>query len=784
MTTADTADPTLVDVPPPQPPGSGLPPGVVHAWERFRSIDNRLQAAIAVGALAALYAIAYNLPGSGPWLKDNAPFGVILLGLVFGAVTAFDAIGLILIYRANRFINFAYAAPGAMVGLIGVGLITQRGWSYWVVLPLCVVAGVLVGGIVELVVIRRFWTASRLVLTVASIGLAQLLGGLGYLIAKNPPIRFIGLTGGFSSPWHLKFSIGPVTFGGDQMLIVLIVPFVLVGLGWFLLRTDSGMAVRAAAENSDRALLLGIPIRRLSTLVWMIAGGLAALAFILKAPFTGVSPAAAQGVAATTLLPGLAAAVVARMESMPVAVGAALALGIMDQLVRWNSSSPSFVWVVYLLVILAALLLQRDKLSRAFDGSGSSWSSIGSVKPIPRELRRLPEIRIGRAVVGLAVLAGLIWIPATWSASNQFLSAIAVVWGIVAVSLVILTGWAGNISLGQFAIVGVGAAVAGKLVMDHNLDFFVVMLVAAAVGALLSLLIGLPALRIRGLFLAVTTLALAEAFNDYFLNPVNTLGGLKFDRLIPDAVDRPVIWNRFDMNSNYTAYLVCLVFLALAIGAARGVRRSRGGRVLIATRDNERAASSASVSTTTAKLVGFVMSGAIAGGAGGLYVLLLKQLGTNSVPATDSLSVFSYAVIGGLGSIAGALAGVFFFKYLETVQALGDLRNFITGFVLLIVLYVIPGGIGQIIFNVRDRALRMVAKRRGIVVPSLVADRRDGDSGSVEHAADETSMLAGALSGSSPPPPPPPPPPGAAGDGAGQPSDREPVGAGKPSAPR
>ncbi|HVX16762.1 MAG TPA: ABC transporter permease [Acidimicrobiales bacterium] len=778
------AQPTEVDVPllASPPPDNGLPPGLVDGWRRYRGLDNRLQAAIALGAVAALYAIFYNLPGSGPWLSDKAPFGIIVLGLVLGAITAFDAVGLILIYRANRFINFAYAAPGAMVGMIGVGLITVHHWSYWTVFPLAIAAGILVGGLVELIVIRRFWNSSRLVLTVASIGLAQLLGGMGFLIAKQ--IGFIGLTGGFSSPITWEFNLGPATFHGDQVLILLVVPWVLIGLGWFLLKTDSGMAVRAAAENSDRALLLGIPIRRLSTLVWMIAGGLATLAFILKAPSAGVNPAAAQGVAATALLPGLAAAVLARMESMPVAVAAGLALGVMEQLVQWNSSSPTFVWVMYLLVILVALLAQRGKLSRAFDGSGSSWSSIGNVKPIPRELRRLPEVRIGRGVVIVLTVAALIWVPATWSASNQLLAAIAIVWAMVAVSLVVLTGWAGNISLGQFAIVGVGAAVAGKLVMDHNLDFFLVMLVAAAVGALLSLLVGLPALRIRGLFLAVTTLALAEAFNDYFLNPVNSFGSLKFDRLIPNDVNRPVIWNRFDMAGNYTAYLVCLAFLFIAIGAARGVRKARGGRVLIATRDNERAASSASVSTSTAKLVGFVMSGAIAGAGGGLYVLLLNQLGSGSVPSADSLSVFSYAVIGGLGSIAGALAGVFFFKYLETVHALGDLRNFITGFVLLIVLYVIPGGIGQIIFNVRDRLLRYVAQRRGIVVPSLLADRRDDDEGVVRGAADEVSMLAGALAAEPParaprgaPPPPPPPPPASE-------AERETVGAGKPSAPR
>ena len=732
--------------PPPSRPSGGF--DLESVWLRFRDLDTRLQAVLWLLLAVATYAILYQLPGTGPWLQQKAPFGVIVLGLVFGTINAFDAIGLILIYRANRFINFAYAAPGAMVGLIGVGLITVHHWSYWTVLPLCVAAGIVVGALVEFIVIRRFWNASRLVVTVASIGLAQLLGGIGFLGAKK--IKFVALIGGFSSPVQTHFNLGVVRFGGDQVLIMFVVPWVLIALGWFLLKTDAGMAVRAAAENSDRALLLGIPIRRLSTLVWAIAGGLAALAFILKAPFTGVSPASAQGVAATALLPGLAAAVVARMESMPVAVGAGLALGVMEQIVHWNTTgTPTVVWVIYLLVILVALLAQSGKLSRAHDGSGSSWSAIGSVKPIPAELQRLPEVQIGRAVVLAAVVAAFVGIPAAWSDSNQLLAGFAVVWALVAVSLVVLTGWAGNISLGQFAVVGVGATLAGKLIADHHTDFFLVILAAAAVGALISLVIGLPALRIKGLFLAVTTLALAVAFDSYFLNQNNTLGPLKFKNFIPSDVPRPIILKRFDMNHDYTAYVVCLCFLAIAIVLARGVRQARGGRVLIATRDNERAAASASVSITSTKLAGFVLAGAIAGAAGGLYVVLLGAMNPGTVPPADSLTVFSYAVIGGLGSITGALSGVFFFKYLETVHALGDLRQFITGFILLIVLYVIPGGIGQIIFNLRDRVLRKVAERRGIIVPSLLADRRDAEDDDSDQPANEVSLLAGALGGSS-----------------------------------
>src|SRR5205814_5339867 len=148
-------------------------------------------------------------------------------------------------------------------------------------------------------------------------------------------------------------------------MIVAIVPVVIIALTWFLLRTDAGIGVRAAAENQDRALLLGIPVRRLSTYVWLIAGGLAALTYMLQAPFAGVKPGVASN-GPTVLLPLLAAAVVARMDSLPMAFVAGVGLGVMEQVVRWNSAeSPSVIYVFYLVVIVAALLLQRGKLSRA-----------------------------------------------------------------------------------------------------------------------------------------------------------------------------------------------------------------------------------------------------------------------------------------------------------------------------------------------------------------------------------------------------------------------------------
>src|SRR5690606_16076748 len=146
------------------------------------------------------------------------------------------------------------------------------------------------------------------------------------------------------------------------------------------------------------------------------------------------------------LLPALAAAVVARMESLPVAFFAGIGLGIMEAVIGWNTpGTPTIQYVAFLVVILAALLLQPGQPSRAQEGAGSTWSSLGLLKPTPIELRNLPEVAwTRRGVLALVVLA-MVLVPGGWTASNQYLAAVAIVWAMAAVALVILTGWGGHI---------------------------------------------------------------------------------------------------------------------------------------------------------------------------------------------------------------------------------------------------------------------------------------------------------------------------------------------------
>jgi branched-chain amino acid transport system permease protein len=227
---------------------------------------------------------------------------------------------------------------------------------------------------------------------------------------------------------------------------------------------------------------------------------------------------------------------------------------------------------------------------------------------------------------------------------------------------------------------------------------------------------------------------------------------------VPDAIDRPVLFKRFDMDSEWVTFYFCLGAVLLAGAVVRAMRRSRAGRVMIATRDNDRAADAMAVPTTKVKLQTFVFAGALAGLAGGLYVLVLAGSGQGTFKPTMSLEVFSFAVIGGLGSVAGATAGVFFFRLLDFVLAenfsgpvAAILRLSLTGGGLLFILYFLPGGLWQFVQRQRDRYLRWVADRRGLLVPSLVADRREGgdEPGADEDKpTDETAVIAGALGGS------------------------------------
>src|SRR5205814_5281391 len=339
------------------------------------------------------------------------------------------------------------------------------------------------------------------------------------------------------------FTIHPVLFDGNALFIVVVAALVVAGLTVCFRAADVGVAIRASAENADRATLLGISVNRLSSVVWILAAVLSALAVFLRIPIVGIPVGADIG--PFVLLYALAAAVIARMESFSVALVAGVAIGVIEQSLYYFSRDPSVASALMLPILLVAMLLQRSQLSRALDTGLATWRQAAEFRPVPPELREVPEVAWGRVALGALALGAVVLLPYVVGLERQILGSVILIYAIVAVSLVILTGWAGQISLGQWGLSGVGALVAGALAAHLQADFFLTLLAAGAAGAVASLLIGLPALRIQGLYLAVTTLAFAIAVQVYLISPKY------FSSILPSnaqPIERPRLYGHFNIN--------------------------------------------------------------------------------------------------------------------------------------------------------------------------------------------------------------------------------------------
>ena len=666
------------------------------------------------------------------------PLGIVINGAVIGSLYGLVAFGIILVYKASRIINFAQAGLGSVPALLGLLLLVGRGVPYWICVLVMLVTAVALGALVEVVIVRNFAKQSRLVLTVVTIGVLQIL----ILLESYTPKLVTGdavAPVAFPTPFaKFRFDAGGVTLNGDYIAVVVVAGATLIALAAFLRFTRIGIAIRASAENADRASMLGIPVRRVSTIVWVLAAVLSGIAVFLRGPVVGLPVGGA--ISPSVLLYGFAAAIVARMGSLPVALGAGMALGVLDQSAVFGTSRADLSVALVLPIVLAALLLRRGTLSRALDTGVSSFKTLKEHRPVPVELRGVPVVKRARRtgyglVIGLALGA-----PYLVGVARADFASLIVIYAMLGVSLVILSGWAGQISLGQFAFAGIGAATAGSLATRGGglfADFFVTLVIAGIVGAIAAVLIGLPALRVQGLFLAVVTFAFAATVQNVVLNR-DFLGGL----LPPSGanIGRPVLYGRLDVTGGVAYYYVCLVGLGVALLMARGLRSSRSGRVFLGVRDNVRAAQSYGISATSARLAAFAVSGFIAALAGGLYAYQQGSVDRQAFSPSLSIEVFIFAVVGGLANPGSAIAGAVVFqslRYFKPLQAMfGDnsYTSFLDIFVLsgsaLLILNLAPGGLGDLFFRRRDRWLRRIAQREGILVPSLLADRRDEEADS------------------------------------------------------
>ena len=451
--------------------------------------------------------------------------------------------------------------------------------------------------------------------------------------------------------------------------------------------------------------------------VWVIAAGLSAVAAVMRTFIVG--PPIGSVLGPTLLFRALAAAVIAKMENLWVAFGAAVAIGVVEEAVFFDAQRTSAVAPVLFAIVLIALVAQsRGGVSRAVDKAQSTWSAIREVRPVPSELRGVKAV--SRSFLGMKLALGavlVVW-PIFLGTGRVNLMSYGVIYGMLALSLVILTGWTGQISLGQWGFAGFGGAVTGAM-YAAGWNVLVALLAGGLVGSAVAIAVGIPALRIKGLFLAVATFAFTLASASFFLNP-QEFSWVPSQRLPL----RPILLERWDLETEHSFYYFCLVLLGVVLLMMRSIRASRTGRAMVAVRENERGVQAFGVNAVRTKLVAFAFSGFVAAVAGGLAVM--HQHGRLSVQlgAEENLRLFLIAVVGGLGSAGGVLTSVALFQIVDFFVPAAEVRLLFNGFGVLIILLVYPSGFGGILYDLRDSLLRRIAKAKGIHVPSLVADSR------------------------------------------------------------
>ena len=638
---------------------------------------------------------------------------VVLDGAVQGFVYGLLAMSIVLIYRSTKVINFAVGN----MGLVGAGLLVicdvNYGFPFWLSLAIALAVGTAYGAAIDLVVVRRLARAPRVIVLVATIGVAQLS-----LAILNAYPDLIGTGKPFPQAAASTWEVGDLRVRGSQVLVLVVAPLVALALGWFLNRTLLGRTVKASAGNPDLARTSGISPKIVSTFVWAIGGLVGTVSMVLIGGLEG-SAASLQALGPNTLLRALIAAVIAKLSSFRVALAAGIAIGLGQALLRFNViDQPGLTDIVLLVVVLVAVWLQ----SRTSGETDSPFSFTPRVTAIPERLKAMFWVRHLDRIVMLVLLALAVALPLlVTQPSRQLLFATIAAYAICALSLTVLTGWAGQLSLGQMAFAGIGALLAASLTRGMTVDwvigdvrvvafelygipFVLSILIAAAFTTVLSVLIGAGALRVKGLLLAVTTFAFAIAARSW-IYPLEILSG---GGSTAAAFRRGDLFG-IDLRDQQAYYYLVLGALALTFAVLGRLRRSGVGRVTVAVRDNADTASSYTVRPATAKLRAFALAGFLAGLGGALLAGATQQISFSDSPffVETSLALVAMVVIGGMSSRAGAVIGAVWVVGLPALFPDNPLIPLLSSSLgLLVLLLYFPGGFVQVAYNVRSGLYR------------------------------------------------------------------------------
>jgi ABC-type branched-subunit amino acid transport system ATPase component/ABC-type branched-subunit amino acid transport system permease subunit len=576
--------------------------------------------------------------------------GSIVLGLLNGLSISLLAAGFVLVYKANRFLNLAHAQLGAVSATLLVKLVNDVGWSFWLAAPVAVATGIVVGGLTEVYLVRpvRARSQSAVRLLMLSVGVSQLLLALTFipLLAPDTEEGFA-----FPQPFDSSLEIAGVRISGMALLSVGVVPILLASLTYFLGYTSRGRQLRAAANNPDYARLCGISTDRVSLMTWGMAGGLSAVSAILAGPTSASLNLPSLG--PRLLLYTMGAAAFGAFVSLPAAVGGGIGLGLLYQVVASETGDAGKAQLAVVAVILGVILVRGKAISKVFEASGSPIPE-RPVTRIPPALRESTLVRRQRWLlpgVGLAVGIVAPMLPFFDTEGDRFLLVLVLVYALVGVALTMLLGWGGQVSLGHFAVVGLSGYLTARLGAD-GWTLTSLLLAMGCMGAGVLVLVGLPALRVRGLTLTVTTLGLAVLAPEY-LYLQRWIGG---DTPFTTPVGRPApsTWWQ-PIGSQWQLYYLTLGVLAVALLLVSSLRRSSAGRVVLAVRDNERASAALGVTPANVKLSILGASGFLAGAAGVLWAIAWQRVAPGQFGPDISMAVLAIPVIGGMGSIAGAV---------------------------------------------------------------------------------------------------------------------------------
>ncbi|EON32858.1 ABC transporter-like protein [Gordonia terrae C-6] len=665
-------------------------------------------------------------------MTDHLAF--LILGLGNGAVFAALGLALVMTFKSSGVVNFAtgavalYAAytyaflrQGELLNPIpGFPATISLGSELGVVaaLIISVIVAAILGVILYLIVFRPMRAAPALAKAVAAIGLMLVIQALIALrVGENAPS--VGPIFKVDT-----FTIGSSAVPTDRLLLAAVILGLAVCAGLVLRYTRFGVATEAAAESEKGALVTGLSPDRIAVANWALSSATAGLGGVLIAPIVPLNPVAYT----MFIVPALAAALVGNFTAISITVGAGLAIGMLQSeatklQTTWDWMPDAGVAEAVPLILIIGFLLIRG---RPLPGRGAVTRNDLGRSPRPNHLM-IPGI--------LGILVAVLLLVTT-SGSLRLAVIATMIYAIIALSQVVVTGYAGQVSLAQLTLAGVGAYALSRLTDDLNLPFPIAPLLAACAAAVIGVIVGLPALRVRGLPLMVATLALAvfcEAF--WFRNP-SLNGGLQ-----GAPVDSPSLFGvdlGIGAGEGYPRIafgIMCLVVLtAVAFGVAV-LRRSGLGASMLAVRANERSAAAAGINVGATKLIAFAIASFLAGLGGALlaYQQTLATAGSYAVFA--GIGLFAVFYIAGVTSISGAVlagiiapGGVMYFVA-DKYGSFGDYYMLISGILLVLTVVTSPDGVIGYLHNIPLRGRRRAPGQPHVADDAAPISPRSPDRG-------------------------------------------------------